>query len=137
MPWEISIGSRHVTLQDNISADDYSSLMNINTEDLIELRLWALEKIKENKAKVARAYNKKVSPKSFQVGDLVWELVLPIGTKDPAYGKWSPNWHDPYCILVTTPGNSYCMETLEGVRFSRNMNGKYLKRYYPSLWVGS
>ena len=65
MPWEISIGSRHVTLQDEISADEYSSLMNVNTDDLLELRLWALEKVKENKAKVARAYNKKVRPKEF------------------------------------------------------------------------
>ena len=55
MPWEINIGSRHVALQEKISADEYSSFMNINTEDLTELRLWALEKIKENKAKVARA----------------------------------------------------------------------------------
>jgi len=61
MPWEISIGSRRVALQDQISADEYSSLMNVNTEDLTELRLWALEKIKESKAKVARAYNKKIS----------------------------------------------------------------------------
>ena len=110
MPWEINIGSMHVALQDRISADEYSSLMNINTE----LRLWALEKIQENKAKVARAYNKKVRPKSFQVGDLVWELVLPIGTKDPVYSKWSPNWHDPYRIVETASGNSYHMETLEG-----------------------
>ena len=71
MPWEISIDSWRVALQDKISADDYSSLMNVNTEDLTELWLWALEKIKENKAKAARAYNKKVRPKNFQVGDLV------------------------------------------------------------------
>jgi hypothetical protein len=44
--------------------------MSDNVEDLTELRLWSLEKIKENKAKVARAYNKKVKPKEFQVGDL-------------------------------------------------------------------
>ena len=50
MPWEISIGSRRVALQDKISADDYSSLMNINTEDLMELQLWALGRIKENKS---------------------------------------------------------------------------------------
>jgi len=51
--------------------DDYTALMNINKEDMTELRLWSLEKIKENKAKVARAYNKKVHPKVFKVGDLV------------------------------------------------------------------
>jgi hypothetical protein len=37
--------------------------MNDNIEDLTELRLWSLEKIKENKAKVACVYNKKVKLK--------------------------------------------------------------------------
>lgn len=32
-------------------------MMNINTKDLTGLRLWSLEKIKENNAKVARTYN--------------------------------------------------------------------------------
>jgi hypothetical protein len=45
--------------------------MNDNVEDLTELRLWSLEKIRENKAKVAHAYNKKVKLKEFQVGDMV------------------------------------------------------------------
>jgi hypothetical protein len=37
--------------------------MNDNVEDLMELRLWSLEKIKENMARVACAYNKKVKLK--------------------------------------------------------------------------
>jgi hypothetical protein len=65
--------------------------MNDNIEDIMELRLWSLERIKENKAKVARAYNMKAKLKEFQVGDLVWEAVLSLGTKGAAYGKWSPN----------------------------------------------
>jgi hypothetical protein len=47
---------------------------------------------------VAHAYIKKVSPKEFQAGDLVWEAVLPLGTKDATYDKWSPNWHEPYRV---------------------------------------
>jgi hypothetical protein len=27
------------------------------------------------------------------------------------------------------------LETLEGVEFPRALKGKYLKRYYPSIWV--
>jgi hypothetical protein len=73
----------------------------------VELRLWLLEKINENKAKVARSYNKKVRTKSFLTIDLIWELVLPLETKDPIYGKWSPNWHESYCIVATALGNSY------------------------------
>ena len=82
LPWEITAGSRRVEFQNDLSAEEYAALMNDNVEDLTELRLWSLEKIKENKAKVARAYNKRVKPKEFQVGDLVWEAVLPLGTKD-------------------------------------------------------
>src|SRR6185312_1402335 len=85
IPWEITAGSRRVEFQNDLSAEEYAALMSDNVEDLTELRLWSLEKIKENKAKVASAYNKKVKPKNFQVGDLVWEAVLPLGTKDRKY----------------------------------------------------
>jgi hypothetical protein len=109
--------------------------MSDNVEDLTELRLWSLEKIKENKAKVARAYNKKVKPKEFQVGDLVWEAVLPLGTKDAAYGKWSPNWHGPYRVDQVLPGNAYMLEELDGVKFPVAVNGQHLKKYFPSMWA--
>ena len=82
LPWEITARSRRVQFQNDLSAEEYAALMNDNVEDLTELRLWSLEKIKENKAKVARAYNKKVRPKELQVGDLVGEAVLPLGIKD-------------------------------------------------------
>jgi hypothetical protein len=108
--------------------------MSNNIEDLTELKLWSLEKIKENKAKVARAYNKKVKPKEFQVGDLVWEEVLPLGTKDAEYGKWSPNWHGPYRVDQVLPGNAYMLEELDGVKFPVAVNGQHLKRYFPSMW---
>jgi hypothetical protein len=91
LPWEITAGSRRIEFQNDLTAEEYATLMNDNMEDLMELRLWSLEKIKENKAKVARTYKKKVKPKEFQVRDLVWEAVLPLETKDAAYGKWSRN----------------------------------------------
>jgi hypothetical protein len=58
-------GSRRVEFQNDLSAEVYVALMSDNVEDLTKLRLWSLEKIKENKAKVARTYNKKVKPKEF------------------------------------------------------------------------
>jgi hypothetical protein len=59
LPWEVTAGSRRIEFQNDLSAEEYATLMSDNVEDLTELRLWSLEKIKENKAKVARAYNKK------------------------------------------------------------------------------
>jgi hypothetical protein len=124
-----------VEFQNDLTAEEYATLMSDNVEDLTELRLWSLEKIKENKAKVARVCNKKVKPKEFQVGDLVWEAVLPLGTKDAAYGKWSPNWHGPYRVDQVLPGNAYVLEELDGVKFPVAVNGQHLKRYFPSMWA--
>ncbi|KAK1607508.1 hypothetical protein QYE76_031181 [Lolium multiflorum] len=134
LPWEITAGSRRVTFQDDLTADEYATLMSDTIEDATELRLWSLEKIKENKARVARAYNKKVRPKEFQVGDLVWEAVLPLGTRDKAYGKWSPNWHGPYKVIQALKGNAYMLEELDGQKFPVAVNGQHLKKYFPSMW---
>jgi hypothetical protein len=134
LPWEITAGSRSVELQNDLTAEQYAALMNDNVKDLIELRLWSLEKIRENKAKVARAYNKKVKLKEFHVEDLVWEAVLPLGTKDVAYGKWSLNWHGPYRIDQVLPRNAYMLEELDGVKFPVGVNGQHLKKYFPSMW---
>jgi hypothetical protein len=134
LPWEITAGSGRIEFQNELTAEEYAALMSDNVEDITELRLWSLEKIKENKAKVARAYNKKVKPKEFQVGDLVWEAVLPLGTKDAAYGKWSPNWHGPYRVDQVLPGNAYMLEELDGSKFPVAVNGQHLKKYFPSMW---
>jgi hypothetical protein len=73
--------------------------------------------------------------KEFVDGDLVWKLILPIRTKSSKFGKWSPNWEGPYQINQYVPGNAYILETLEGVIFPRALNKKYLKKYYPSIWM--
>jgi len=136
LPWEITAGSRRVEFQNDLSAEEYAALMSDNVEDLTEPRLWSLEKIKENKAKAARAYNKKVKPKEFQTGGLVWEAVLPLGTKDKKYSKWSSNWHGPYKVDQALPGNAYMLEELDGVKFPVAVNGQHLKKYFPSMWEG-
>jgi hypothetical protein len=108
--------------------------MNDNVEDLMDLRLSSLEKIKENKAKVDRAYNKKVKLTEFQVRDLVWKARLPLGTNDAAYGKWSPNWHGPDRIDQVLPRNAYMLEELDGVKFPVVVNSQHLKKYFPNMW---
>jgi hypothetical protein len=54
-------------------------------------RISALGEINRDKLRVARAYNKRVKEKSFQVGDLVWRTILPIESKSNKFKKWSSN----------------------------------------------
>ena len=103
-------------------------------EDLSCHRLHTLESIETNKLRVARHYNKKVKNKQFYEEELVWKVRLLIGPKDSRFSKWSPNWEGPYWIKCYASGNAYILETLGGEEeFDRAINGKYLKRYYPSI----
>jgi transposase InsO family protein len=46
-----------------------------NIDEVTDKRLKALKEIEKDKARVAKAYNKKVKSKSFQVGELVWKTT--------------------------------------------------------------
>jgi len=115
LPWGIKTGSRRLSFQDQLATDDYATLMKDELDDLAGHRLKALMSIEENKKRVARWYDKKVKAREFANGDLVWKLILPIGTKSSKFGKWSPNWEGTYRINLSAPGNAYILETLEGV----------------------
>jgi hypothetical protein len=48
--------------------------------------------------------------------------------------KWSPSWEGPYKVTSIVTGKTYFVETLEGRELPKALNGKYLKKYYPSVW---
>jgi hypothetical protein len=112
LPWELKIGSRCTTFEDQFTADDYSALMKNELEDFAGYRLRALISTEENKKRIARWYDKKVKVKEFSQGDLVWKLILPIGSEDPKFSKWSPTWEGLYRINRCTPGNTYILESI-------------------------
>jgi len=112
LPWELKLDSRRVTFQNQLTADEYSALMKDELEDLAGHRLKALINVEANKARVSRWYDKKVKAKTFEQGELVWKLILLIGTKSSKFGKWSPTWEGPFRINRCVPGNAYILETL-------------------------
>ena len=83
---------------------------------------------------MARAYNKRVKRKSFEEGELVWNVVLPICAKDRELGKLSPNWEEPFKVHQVLTRNAYWLSSLEGEPHKRFINGKYLKKYFPTMW---
>jgi hypothetical protein len=44
------------------------------------------------------------------------------------------SWEGAFKAVKIVPGNLYFMETLEGQRLAKALNGKYLKKYHPSVW---
>ena len=68
---EVNLGSTRTRYQNELTAEDYQGGMMDNLDKVTELRLRTMREIQKNKLRVARAYNKKVMPKSFSIGDLV------------------------------------------------------------------
>jgi hypothetical protein len=93
-----------------------------------------LEEIEKEKIKIAKAYNKSIIEKSFQVGDLIWKTILSLGTRRGKFGKWSPSWEGPFRVIQVVSCNAYFVEDLEGHSLPKALNGKYLKCYCPSMW---
>jgi hypothetical protein len=71
LPMEIGLQSLRVTGQGRLSAKEYHELMMDKIDDVHESQFKVLEQIEKEKIKIAKAYNKRVMEKSFQVGDLV------------------------------------------------------------------
>jgi hypothetical protein len=103
-------------------------------DEVSDERLKALGKIERDKLRVAKSYNKRVKEKSFQVEDLVWKMILPIGSRSSKFGKWSPNWEGPYRIEEVVLRNSYMVQSIHSTSLLRAINEKYLKKYHPSVW---
>ncbi|XP_058741292.1 uncharacterized protein LOC131613661 [Vicia villosa] len=130
---EIRVQSVRIQRQHEIPFEDYWSVMTDELVDLDEERMLALNSLRRQKDRVARAYNKKVKNKVFAINDLVWKVILPMDINDRVLGKWSPNWEGPFKVIQVFTNNAYELEELAPDRRVIKVNGKYLKRYKPTL----
>jgi hypothetical protein len=98
-------------------------MLNI-LDEVPDERVNALCEIERDKLRVAGSYNKRVKEKSFQVRDLIWKTILPIGSRSKKFGKWSPNWKGPYRIEEVISENSCMVQSIQGTSLPRALNGK-------------
>jgi hypothetical protein len=68
---EISLNTIIFARQNDLTVGDYHDLMIDNIDEATDKRMMALREIERDKVIVAKAYNKRVKAKSFQIGDLV------------------------------------------------------------------
>jgi hypothetical protein len=78
---EINLQSCRVAKQGALLADEYFEVMMDRIDNAPESWFKALQEIEKEKLRVAKAYNKRVREKSFQIGELVWKTIMSIGTR--------------------------------------------------------
>ena len=99
-------------------------------EALDEKRLQAQQQLECYQARLTKAFNRKVRPRSFQIGDLVLAVRRPINLKHRPGDKLTSKWDGPYLVQEVYSSNAYLLMDHEGIQVGP-INGKFLKRYYP------
>jgi hypothetical protein len=104
---EVNLDALRIARQNDLLAIEYHNLMLDRLDEVSDERVKALGEIERDKLRVARAYNKRVKEKSFQVGYLICKMILPIGIRSNKFMKWSSNWKGPYRTEEVISENSY------------------------------
>ena len=107
--------------------------MDMEVEELSYARKLVYNKVVAQKARIARSYNMKVRHRTFQLGELMWKVILPLDYRSK-FGKWKPRWEGPFVIKRILGNGAYMQVDISSEILPRAINGKYLKKFVPSTW---
>ncbi|KAM1606963.1 hypothetical protein ACFX1Z_027600 [Malus domestica] len=130
LPLESQILSLKMTIQEGLTDEENAMLRFQDREALDEKRLEAQQHLECYQARLSKAFNKNVYPRSFQMGDLVIALCRPIITTHKTKSKFTSKWDRPYVIQEVYTNDVYLIMAEDDLKIG-TINGRFLKRYYP------
>ncbi|KAA0060610.1 uncharacterized protein E6C27_scaffold22G004880 [Cucumis melo var. makuwa] len=129
LPLEKEIPSLRMSIQEGLTTKDNARLCLQELEALDEKRLEAQQALECYQARMSKAFDKQVRPRSFQVGDLVLAVRRPIITTRHTGNKFTPKWDGPYIVKEVFTNGAYKIIDQDGLRIGP-INGKFLKKFY-------
>ncbi|KAL0286982.1 UNVERIFIED_CONTAM: hypothetical protein Sradi_7134700 [Sesamum radiatum] len=129
LPLEQQISSLRIVIQEGLTEEENARIRLEELEALDEKRLEAQQRLECYQARMSKAFNKKVRPRSFQVGDLVHAVRRPIITTHRTGNKFLSKWDDLYVVKEAHTNGAYKLLAKDGLRIGP-INEKFLKRYY-------
>ncbi|XP_059288177.1 uncharacterized protein LOC132041485 [Lycium ferocissimum] len=78
--------------------------------------------------RMARAFNKRVRTRLFQIEQLVLKRIFPH--QDEYKGKFAPNWLGPYVICKVLSEGAVVLAEIDGQESPKQINSDAIKRYY-------
>ncbi|PHT37046.1 hypothetical protein CQW23_24746 [Capsicum baccatum] len=128
IPAEVEIPSLQVIVEAEIDDDEWVKTRLEHLSLIEEKRLTSVCHGQLYQRSMARAYNKKVRPRNFDVGQLVLRRILPHQVK--AKGKFSPNWQGPFVVKKVLPNGALYLTDIEGKMAEMAINVDSVKIYY-------
>ncbi|XP_072094087.1 uncharacterized protein [Arachis hypogaea] len=126
IPVEISESSLRTELADQTTQD---TARQTELDLAEEIRSSTAVKHLAMQQHIARRYNQRLQPRSFQVHDLVLRKTEQA-RKPSAHGELAANWEGPYRVTEVIGKGAYRLQTLEGKVLPNTWNVSSLKLYY-------
>ncbi|KAJ1693259.1 hypothetical protein LUZ63_009957 [Rhynchospora breviuscula] len=129
LPIEVELPSLRVAMASEIPLTKQMQLRLQELDGMDERRLAAQQNLELYQARMARAYEKLLRPRTFRKGELVLVLKRPIIGRHHG-PKFAPNWEGPFIIDQVYEGEAYLLSDQEGNHPISPLNGRYLKKYH-------
>ncbi|KAL0362398.1 UNVERIFIED_CONTAM: hypothetical protein Scaly_1195000 [Sesamum calycinum] len=101
----------------------------MNIDFFEEVRERALVRAAMYKVRMTKAYDSKVRPKNFQVGDLVLRKTEASGPIE----KLDSKWEGPYKVTEIIGTGAYKLQQIDGRNIPRTWNIENLKNIIPEV----
>jgi len=128
IPIEVEIPSLRIVVKAEIDDDEWVKSLLKQLSLIDKKRLASVCHGQLYQRRMARAYNKKVRPRKFEVGQLVLRRILPHWAK--AKGKFAPNWQGPFVVTRVLSNGTLYLTDVEGKCIEMAINSDAVKRYY-------
>ncbi|XP_027769602.1 uncharacterized protein K02A2.6-like [Solanum pennellii] len=128
IPAEVKIPSLRIIVEAEIEDTEWVKTRLEQLALIYEKRLTSVCFGQLYQQRMDRAYNKKVHPRHFEVGQMVLKCILPH--QEEAKGKFAPNWLGPYLIKEVLSKGSLHLTDMEGKITGIIVNADSVKRYY-------
>ncbi|XP_070039926.1 uncharacterized protein [Nicotiana tomentosiformis] len=126
IPAEVEIPSLRIIVEAEIEDDEWVKAQLEKLTMIDEKRMAVVCHGQLYQQRMARAYNKKVRPRKFKVGQLVLRRILPHHEEEK--GKFAPNWKGPYIIRKLLPKGVLYLGDIQGNDPETAVNADAVKR---------
>ncbi|XP_070025729.1 uncharacterized protein [Nicotiana sylvestris] len=128
IPVEVEITSLRIVAEAEIDDDKWVKTRLEQLSLIHKKRLAAVYHGQLYQKRMARAYNKKVRPRKFKVGQQVLKRILPYQAK--AKSKFAPNWQGSFIVTRVLSNGALYLTDIEGKCVDMTINSDGVKRYY-------
>ncbi|XP_042440642.1 uncharacterized protein LOC122026014 [Zingiber officinale] len=106
-------------------SEDNAKRRRLELDLVDEACVKAVARLMAYRSRMKQSYNRRVIPRSFQVGDMIWKMVKPVGDVTKLKAPWS----GPFNVVEKLCSGAYYLEDEDRRRLERSWSANHLQPY--------